>query len=234
MRRKNLIVTAALLLAGVNSARASMSITEWMYNGLNPGPTPPGGGSFGEFVQFTNTGATSLDMTGWSFDDNSETAGSESLTAFGMVAPGESVIFTDDPVADFQSNWNLNSSVKVIGNNADNLGRSDEINLYDNTNTLIDRLTYNDQGTGAVKGPRTNNVAAYILPANENQVGPNWENASLAVLASTGDAFGSRMSTLHELANPGPVAAPEPTSIGLLAVAGIFLGRRARLRRQIA
>ena len=34
----------------------------------------------------------------------------------------------------------------MIGGNSENPGRSDEINLYDSTNTLIDRLTSNELG----------------------------------------------------------------------------------------
>ncbi len=37
------------------------------------------------------------------------------------------------------------AGVKVVGENAANLGRADEINLFDANGTLIDRLTYGDQ-----------------------------------------------------------------------------------------
>ena len=151
-----------------------------------------------------------------------------SLTPFGILQPGESAILTDNTVAAFQADWNLDPSVPVIGGNSENLGRSDEINLYDSTNTLIDRLTYNDQGTGDVKGPRTNSTAAYILPAN---YGAN--NASLAVAASVGDSNGSRTATLGEVGNPGPVAMPEPASLGLLAIAGLFIKRNRAPKRRI-
>src|ERR1044072_6103668 len=78
----------------------SMRITEYMYNG-------GGSGSVGEFVEFTNVGGSPVDMTGWSFDDNSETPGSGNLSAFGTVQPGESVILTEIPAATFRSNWTL-------------------------------------------------------------------------------------------------------------------------------
>ena len=76
-------VLAALMLCTVGVASAQMRITEWSYQGAN-----------GEFVEFTNVGATPIDMTGWSFDDDSRTPGSQSLSTFGTVNPGVSVVLT--------------------------------------------------------------------------------------------------------------------------------------------
>lgn len=59
----------------------AIQITEYSYQSAN-----------GEFVEFTNTGNSAVNMTGWSFDDNSRIAGSFSLSGFGVVKPGESVI----------------------------------------------------------------------------------------------------------------------------------------------
>ncbi len=147
-------VVKALAMAGVfvgmvGSAQAAVSgvkITEWMYSPA---------GSPGEFVEFTNFGSTAVDFTNWSYDDNSRVAGSDSLSSFGSVAAGESVIITEADANTFRSAWKLSSTIKVIGGITNNLGRSDEINLYDNTGTLVDRLTFNDQGSGTLKGPRT-------------------------------------------------------------------------------
>jgi hypothetical protein len=47
-----------------------------------------------------------------------------------VVAPGQSVILTDETASDFATIWEL-SDVKIIGGNTANLGRNDEINLYD-------------------------------------------------------------------------------------------------------
>jgi hypothetical protein len=124
-------------------------------------------------------------------------------------------------------------TVKVIGGNANNLGRSDEINLYDKTNALVDRLTYNDQGSGNAKGPRTNSVSGN--PITLADVGTN--NASRWVLSSvspTVDRYGSFTSTLGEIGNPGAYvdAVPEPGTIAILIgglpMAGAFAGFRRR------
>lgn len=106
-------------------------VTEVEYNGS-------------EFVELTNVGTAAQDFTGWSFDDDSRTAGTVSLSAFGTVAAGESVILAESAADAFRTEWDLKSSVKVIGSNPANLGRADEVNVYDATNTLVDRVTYND------------------------------------------------------------------------------------------
>ncbi len=79
-----------LLVCGNVVADAQMRITEYMYAGVN-----------GEFIEFTNVGAAPIDMTGWSFDDDSAIPGTVFLTAFGVVNPGESVILTESPAALF-------------------------------------------------------------------------------------------------------------------------------------
>jgi predicted extracellular nuclease len=202
--------------AGANAS--SIQITEWMYNGN-------GAGSLGEFVEFTNTGAVAINMNNWSFDDNSRAPGSQSLSAFGSVSPGESVIFTDDTAANFRSNWSLAASVKIIGGNSNNLGRADEINLYDAGNALLDRLTYDDQTiAGSV---RTNGLSANIIPA---KLGAN--QAGAAVKSVVGDSYGSYASSLGEIGNPGKYPAPVPLpAAAWLLVSGLGLFGSAARRR---
>ena len=54
MRR---LMFLAMLVSVVRVASGQIVITEWMYNGS-------GTGSTGEFVEFTNVGTESVDMTG--------------------------------------------------------------------------------------------------------------------------------------------------------------------------
>jgi|GEM_PF-516360 len=169
------------------SVGGRMRITEFMYSGAN-----------GEFVEFTNVGDQPVDMTGWSYADSGRTPGDVALGAFGTVQPGESVILTETAPAAFRSAWGLCSGVKVIGGNTvDNLGRGDEINLYDASQAQVDRLTFGDNVAG-VGGPRTQNASAWPSAAalGQNQI-TGW------TLSTVGDAEGSQASAGADVGSPG-------------------------------
>lgn len=211
------LATACVVSLGAVRTSANVMITEWAYQG--------GGG---EYVEFTNIGSTAVDMTGWSFDDNTQTAGSLSLSSFGVVAPGESVIVADLTAAAFRTEWNLSAAVKIIGGNTQNLGRADEINLYDASNVRVDWLTYDDQTLGS---PRTN--AASANPLTLAAVGAH--NSTLWALSTAGDSYGSTASVGGGIGNPGKFAlVPEPASALMLAYAlagfGMVRRRTAQLR----
>jgi predicted extracellular nuclease len=216
----------ALLAISVLSAftggahAATVQVTEWMYRGTGDQPH--------EFVELTNMSGSVIDMTGWSFDDNSRAPGSFSLSDFGILASGESVILTEMSASDFRTAWGLSSDVKVIGNNSVNLGRADEINIFDASDVLADRLTYGDQDG---LGPRTD--AKSGTPQDASAIGVN--NANLWVLAAVGDADGSWSNTFGEVGNPGtsrfaPPPVPLPATAWLLISALGFMGRAAKRR----
>lgn len=209
--KKFLCVAALAVVSGAASASmGQIRITELMYNGAD-----------GEFIEIANIGNTPIDLTGWSYDDNSRLPGAFSLTAFGILAPGEAAIISELAEAEFRTNWSLPASVKVIGGNDQNLGRSDEVNIFDASNTLVDRLTYNDQGVGNVDGPRAQNISANTVVAN---LGAN--NYSLWFLSSVGDTFGSRVATFGDIGNPGII--PTPGALALLGMGGLMIARRRR------
>lgn len=144
---KSAIVAGAMLVAGQASAASGVYITEWLYQG-------PGG----EFIEFTNLSGSAVDFTGWRYDDDSRNpAIGFSLSGFGVVEHGESVVITESNANDFRANWGLDASVKVLGGYTNNIGRNDEINLFDALGQLVDRLTYGDQDfSGSI---RTNGIS---------------------------------------------------------------------------
>ena len=177
-------VTVSVDVAPVGQIR----ITEYAYDGAGTG---------GEFIELTNVGNAPVDLTGWSFDDSSRQPGSFAIGGFGTVQPGESVVIAENAAEAFRTAWYLPTTVKVIGGNAQNLGRGDEINIYDASNILVDRLTYGDNVTG-VGGPRTQNISAWTTPAN---LGANaittWQ------LSTVNDAQHSYSSVSSNIGNPG-------------------------------
>lgn len=204
---KTVFAATALAFTLATTASANMRITEWLYSGDG-----------GEFVEFTNVGNAPIDMTGWSYDDDSRTPDIFDLSGFGVVQPGESVVITESVAADFIADWGL-VGVKVLGGYTNNLGRNDEINLFDASDALVDRLTYGDQNfPGSI---RTADFSGNIYPENLGNNDP-----FSAVLSSVGDGFGSYSAGSGDVGNPGSYSIPEPASIALIGLAGLALIRR--------
>lgn len=182
---------------GVGFAQ-SVTITEWMYSGS----TPVGG----EFIEFTNTGSEPVDMTGWSFDDDARQPGAFDLSGFGVVMPGESVVLTEDPAEDFRAEWGLGPEIRIVGDlglkAGNNIGRNDEINLYDAQGELSDRLTYGDEDfPGSI---RTRWVSGN--PALSGALGAN--DVYQWVYAEVGDLQGSWLNAAGDRGSPGVFVMP--------------------------
>jgi MYXO-CTERM domain-containing protein len=202
-------VSILSLAAAVGSAAADIRITEWMYSGAE-----------GEYVEFTNTGASAVDLTGWSYDDDSRLPGGFDLSGFGVVGAGESVVITESDAEAFRTAWGLSASVGILGGYTNNLGRADEINIFDSNGDLIDRLTYGDQVfVGSI---RTQEVSGNVLPSalGQNDVF-GW------VLSASGDVYGSVLSANGDLGNPGTWV-PAPGAMALLGLGAMAGVRRRR------
>ena len=125
------IVTGALASPAGAAPPGQVVITEWMYNPVR---------SASEFVEVTNIGGEPVNMASNSFDDDSRTSGTFPLASLGVLAPGESGLIVETSAAAFRTEWGLAATVKIAENNTANLGRADEINIFNGT-TLADRLS---------------------------------------------------------------------------------------------
>lgn len=173
----------------VTGGSAGLRITEWMYAGAS-----------GEFVEFTNLGDTPIDLSGWSIDDSNAVPGTFAIGALGTVAPGASVIVTDSAAETFRSAWGLGPEVAILGElgvaSGNNLGRNDQIHLYDASGALIDRLYYGDETyPGTI---RTQNASGQPPCA---AIGAN--DVAAWQLSALGDAFGSVAASSGDVGTPG-------------------------------
>lgn len=202
------LIVTSFAIAGAPAGAAvpgQIVITEWMYNQQN---------TAGEFVEVTNVGGAPVDMASYSFDDDSRIAGTFSLAALDTLAPGESGIISEASAATFRAQWGLGPDVKIADGNTANLGRADEINIFETTpqgTTLIDRLTYGDQTfAGTIRTQGVSGIPTSCLAEGANNVG-------LWKLSAVGDGLGTVQSTttLPDVASPGtsPLSSCGPVTI---------------------
>jgi hypothetical protein len=214
MRKSLLAIAAAVAAVGftgsVSKAAGIIKITEFM---SNDGP-----GSLGEWVEYTNVGDAPVDMTGWSHSDSDATPGNVPFgSTFGVVQPGESVLFVENLPATFAAGWNVPSSVKIFGpNSKDNLSSgSDQINLYDSLGAQVDQVTY----PGLIGGSAGSGIS----------LNRPFDGSTPWASSSVGDAFGSyQISNGPNIGNPGTYV-PEPATLGFAVIGGaLMLARRTR------
>ena len=179
-----IVVAAAAVLPATTASAATpgkVVITEFEYqDALEAGSVS---GAKYEFFELTNIGGTPVDLTGWSGDDDSHTAGSFSLGGLGIIAPAQSVVVTEATAASFKAKWGLGTThpdAVVLGGWNQGLGNGDEINVYDTTGAQVDKLTY----TSAL---RTQGKTA--VPDSAAALGAN--DVSKWRFSTVGDADGS-------------------------------------------
>jgi hypothetical protein len=177
-------------------ANQPIQLTEYLYSGNQ-----------GEFMEFTNRSNAAIDLTGWVVKDDQLALPGFSLTSLGVLQPGESFVVTEAIAADFRAAWNLPTTTKVLGQlgavgvGGSNLGRSDQIHIYDQNGILIDRLFFGDQTfPGSIRAQNFSGQAP--CAALGQNVIASW------VLSAVGDSYGSvqsnaNASNLRDVGSPG-------------------------------
>jgi 2',3'-cyclic-nucleotide 2'-phosphodiesterase (5'-nucleotidase family)/alpha-tubulin suppressor-like RCC1 family protein len=163
-----------------------LRITEWMYSGAG-----------GEFIELTNVGGEPVDVTGWRYDDDSASYDEGfDLSGFGVVEAGESVVFTEGDAEAFRTEWDLCAATSVVGGYTNNIGRADQINVFDDDRGLVDRLTYGDEAfPGTI---RTQDAAGWV-----SAEGLGADDVAEWTLATVGDAEGSWAAASGDVGSPG-------------------------------
>ncbi|MGI8819352.1 MAG: lamin tail domain-containing protein [Chthoniobacterales bacterium] len=216
---KTLLLLTALVFATTVSAQAQLRITEvapWA-SGNSPYAT--------DWFELTNTGTIAIDITGWRMDDSSGAfSSSVLLTGITVIAPGESVIFTENPAtASFLMTWFGGSPPAglQIGNySGTGVGLStsgDAVNIFNAGGALQASISF-----GAADG-----VAPF--QTFDNSAGLNGTSISMLSAVGSNGAFVAANDP-NEIGSPGVV--PEPQTYALLVGGGLaLLGVAARKRR---
>lgn len=204
------LAIAAFAVATVAAKAQNVQITEIMYTGM-----------FGEFVEITNVSTTTAqNMSGWKFSDNSRglslasvaTATDLSGIGGGSLAAGASAIITEVSSTIFIQAWYTEPGKtalpanRIVANNAINLGRSDEVNIYpagaaNGVTDIQDRITYNDQ----VSGPRSEDISVVPISNDTTLAWPNFQLSSVG----TGAAWKAGVQgSINGRPITGPVGSP--------------------------
>jgi hypothetical protein len=216
---KTLFVAVALGCAS-SAAHAAIVITEVMSSSAHSGGT-----NNGDWFELTNTGGSAVDITGWSWDDNTNTAGSANFGGLTSIAAGQSVIFTEETVgaeASWISAWGL-SGVTVVNLGSSvfqGLGALDSVNIYDASNALVSSVTLTAATAGFSFEWDTSGQSLGLSVVGEN-------GAFRAV--SNGQTTG--LGAGVDVGSPGFAAVPEPATFAVFAGAaalGIALSRRRK------
>ncbi|MEO1498636.1 MAG: lamin tail domain-containing protein [Planctomycetota bacterium] len=194
-----------------------------------------------DYFELTNFGSAPVDITGWSFDDESaDIADAAPLVGVSTIAPGESVVIfqldendPNDPAYDpagevalFRGFWGGLAGVQVGYHGGAGLGKGDAITLFDAANAIALTLEY---GMTLPEQTHAGDWAAGNADGSdlfENQSAIYAPGAPVGFVTAGPGVLGSFANTDGDYGSPG-VAIPEPASLVLVALgAGVATRRR--------
>jgi hypothetical protein len=182
-----------------------------------------------DWFELTNTGPSDVDITGWRMDDNSNSFASSVL--FGnevtVIQAGKSVVFLETSsanygtrAASFNNFWfgAPTSSVLIGSYNGSGVGLGtggDQVNIFDSTGVKQASVTF---GTATIGFTFDN--AAGLNNSTISQLSVAGINGAFVSIGTNAPGPGT------ETGSPGTISTfssvPEPTSIALAGLGGLF------------
>ncbi len=237
---------AMVAISAVQTRAANLLITE-----VESSQAPSAGVTANDYWELTNFGASSLDISGWKWDDDENDPTGIKAVAFPastLIPAGTSAIITGSSlsVADFQTWWGVDPSVQVISTAGPGLGQNDQVNLWqpDGLGGFTKAASINYAANGFTKSDGNPSAGGHAgaSAGGTATVAAIWDPASptdsprytFAVAGQLG-AFKAAGGT--DVGSPGVVdAVPEPATfilagIGVLALSGLKL--RSKVNRSI-
>lgn len=172
-----------------------------------------------DWFELTNLGPSTVNLTGWRMDDNSNSFGaSVALRGVGSIGSGQSVIFLEStdslPATDlaiqsaFKTAWfggNAPAGLLLGNYNGSGVGLSqtgDAVNIFNAAGTLIANVTFG---------------AANVNATFDNAIGLS--NTTIATLSAVG-MKGAFLAPNGEIGSPGVI--PEPSTYALISAGLVF------------
>jgi len=116
------------------------------------------GGVPGDWVELTNIGGTTADLTGWSFRDNDATHTPAPIPAGTMLPPGGFVV--------------LNEIVSGVGQFSFGLGAADSAIVFDPSGTIVDQFSWTSHAV-VTYGRCPDGTGAFVDTAASTKGAPN-------------------------------------------------------------
>ncbi len=140
------------------SVNSNLVITEVMSESAHSG------GTNGDWWELSYTGSSTVDLTGYSWDDDSNIAGTVTFGSI-TIGPNESIVILDDDgslTASWKSEWALGGGVNVYDQSYfsvfSGLDSIDDVYLYDPSGKMVSSVTYPGSQTGFSNGWDTNGI----------------------------------------------------------------------------
>lgn len=161
----------------------SVVITELMYNPASDEASP----GIAEWIEIVNTGAGTVDLGGWLFDDEDATNWG-AVPAGTLLAPGQVAVFFDAAFtteAIFRSEWSIPAAALVVGISWGSLSNdpsptNEILELRDSGSMLVDTVNYDDTSPWPSAGGGGPSIYL-VQPSLDNNAGGNWARSTLGV-----------------------------------------------------
>ncbi len=244
---KNVIITAFAVDA--TSGTVALTVTDdadvldtaFLLTEMQSAQSPGSPSGSEDYWELTNISGVSRDIGGFSWHDSGRSgsaAAAYKLPAGTMIAPGESVIFTVMPEADFRAWWNLSPSVQVFQSvGAPGTGKGDGISFFDPGQNELFFFSYgvggftredgspsvsenplnptdvNDPGHAGIAAGGTEEFQAVVWVPTSGTSSPRYT-------AATGSNYGSFTAAIGlDLGSPGITDGVPSVSIASAAIA---------------
>ncbi|MFT4873936.1 lamin tail domain-containing protein [Congregibacter sp.] len=194
------------MLAAINTALAGPILTEIHYNGLANGSDPD------EFIELTNPGEFTLDLSAWQFTQGINYSFAQGQT----LAPATSLLIARDPSGFLEAFPEYQGDIFDFSGALSNSGET--LTLADAAGIEVWSISYDDTAPWPRSPDGLGDSLQLITDALDAGIASNWKAQS----PSPG-SWGAL--------SPTPITVPAPASIALLVAGAVMLRVRRTTQR---